>query len=418
MTTFSITTLGCKVNFYESEWIGERLVNAGLVRLEERESCPDWAIVNTCTVTGRADRQSRQVVYQTARRCPNTKIIITGCYADRDPEALRALPGVVGVTPNSAKASLPTKIVPDSPPTPPVMSLRSFGSHVRAYLMVQNGCNAQCAYCIIPKVRGRSRSKPIETVLREIETLTHSGHPEIVLCGIHLGLYGHDLTPRTSLGRLIEAIEAAPFEMKVRISSIEPMEFTEGLVRRVTDSEKICSHFHIPLQSGSGKILRRMRRPYTPQSFEALIQSIKKHLPRATIGTDVMVGFPGETNEDFKETCRFISSLPLSYLHVFPYSERPGTLSQSLDGKVVESVKKARVAYLLELGKKKREAFLSSWVGHTDTVIFEQRKGLRHWVGKSTHYLPVYVSSERNLLGAHLPVKIVSAESDFVWGEI
>jgi len=419
MTSFSITTLGCKVNFYESEWISEQLIAMGFSRIDDHTSCPDWAIVNTCTVTNRASRQSRQVIYQAARRCPNTKIVATGCYADLDPEALKALPNVTLVIPNREKISLPGALLPSHPNIPPTnMTLTSFKGHTRAYLMVQNGCNANCSYCIIPRVRGKSRSKPIETVLGELDALSSSGHPEIVLCGIHLGQYGLDLSPRTTLSALLGKIVAHPFEGRVRISSIEPMELNEEIIRQVASSEKICPHFHIPLQSGDREILQRMNRPYTPEMFETLIRYIGIALPDCTIGSDVMVGFPGETDEAFKNTCEFLSRLPVSYLHVFPYSERPKTRSQSLSGKISEFTKKARTTHLLGLAAQKRREFLSSWVGKSDSVVFEKYKGHNLWLGKSAHYIPVKVKSKRDLLGVCTDVKIVSSEQTFVWGRI
>jgi len=418
MTTFTIHTLGCKVNFYESEWIREQLLTHGASEIRDTTHCPDWIIINTCTVTGRADRQSRQLIYRAARQYPETRVIVTGCYADRDPETLRTLPNVAHVVPNAEKLHLPETLLTAPAESPPTwMALSRFEGHVRAYLMVQNGCNARCAYCIIPKVRGRSRSKPIETVLRELTDLEASGHPEVVLCGIHLGLYGRDLSPPQTLSDLLKAIEDHPFRGNIRISSLEPMEFQREIIEITASSEKICPHFHIPLQNGDGGILKRMNRPYTPESFQSLIQDIKSVLPDCTLGSDVMVGFPGETEKAFKQTYHFISELPLSYLHVFPYSERPGTLSATFPDKIPESVKKARASQLLELARQKRGVFFSSWVGKTDTVVFEQRKG-DFWHGKSAHYLPVRVKSSENLLGQVFPVHIASTEERFVVGEL
>ena len=416
MTTFILHTLGCKVNFYESEWIRERLLALGALELQGIPPCPDWTIINTCTVTGRADRQSRQLIYRAARQCPETKILVTGCYADRAPKSLQSLPNVIRVIPNAEKPNIPEIIFSASSNSPSDwMTLSTFEGHVRAYLMVQNGCNARCAYCIIPKVRGRSRSKPVDTILRELEDLEASGHPEVVLCGIHLGLYGKDLAPTKTLGDLLKAIDQSPFRGRIRISSLEPMEFREEIIGIAASSKKICPHFHIPLQNGDREVLRRMNRPYTPESFRSLILNIKSVLPDGTIGTDVMVGFPGETEEAFERTYRFISELPLAYLHVFPYSERPGTPSEGFPDKVPEPTKKARASRLLALARRKREAFFRSWIGKTDTVVFEQRKG-DFWHGKSAHYLPVRVKSRKNLMGQVLPVRITSAEERFVTG--
>ncbi len=417
MTSFALTTLGCKVNFYESEWIRERLRALGAIETDGLSPCPDWLILDTCTVTARADRQSRQILYRAARQCPGTKIIVTGCYANRDPEFLNSLPNVLHVVPNAEKRWIPSLIQPDAGSFEGWMSLSRFGSHVRAYLTVQNGCDARCAYCIIPKVRGKSRSKPIETVLEELTALEAAGHPEVVLCGIHLGLFGRDLAPKRRLSDLLKAIEAHPFQERIRISSLEPMEFHEEIVDIAAASTRICPHFHIPLQSGDRETLKRMNRPYTPESFERLITAIKAALPECTLGTDILVGFPGETEESFEKSFNFAARLPLSYLHVFPYSERPGTLSASFPGKVPETVKKSRAAKFLALAREKRRNFHASWIGKTDTVVFEQRKG-EIWVGKSVHYLPVQITSPDNLVGKSLRVRFVSATDRFVQGEI
>jgi len=418
MTTFTIYTLGCKVNFYESEWIRERLLALGATESNGLTTCPEWVIINTCTVTARADRQSRQLIYRAARQCPKAEIIITGCYADRDPETLKALPNVRHILPNDQKPRIPEILLSLSTPFDGWMMLSTFKRHVRAYLMVQNGCNANCSYCIIPKVRGKNRSKPIDILLRELESLKASGHTEIVLCGIHLGLYGRDLSPPASLSSLLQAIEAHPFKGRIRISSLEPMELHKEIIQTISVSGKICPHLHIPLQSGEGETLKRMHRPYTPESFRALIRAIREALPDCTIGSDVIVGFPGETEATFEQTCHFIEELPFSYLHVFPYSDRPGTFSETLSDKVDATAKKERAARLLELARQKRRTFFDSWVGKDDQVIFEERKGENIWSGKSAHYLPVWVESPQNLLGKMMDVKITSAAPTHVWGEI
>ncbi len=418
MITFSLVTLGCKVNFYESEWIREQLAAAGGVDVGEKELCPDWAIVNTCTVTGRADRQSRQILYRINRRCPDTRILVTGCYADRDPATLTVLPGVAHVVPNGKKKTIPGIVIPPLDSSPKGMMIRGLAGHVRAYLAVQNGCDARCAYCIIPSVRGRSRSKPIARVLKEMDALKKSGHPEIVLCGIHLGLYGRDLSPKVSLADLIGAMDRQAGEIRIRISSLEPMELTEEMIRRVAGSDTICPHFHIPLQSGSERILRVMRRPYSPVAFADLVRKIRHHIPHATIGTDIMVGFPGESEADFEEGYRFVASLSLSYLHVFPYSARPGTPAHAMGGQVPEHVKKSRAARFLVLGKALRKTFYRSWIGQIDEVVFERQEAPGRWVGKSRHYLPVRVSSLENLEGCWLPVRLTAAGETCVEGKL
>jgi len=423
MTTFGIITLGCKVNFYESEWIRQRLEAGGWSFLKTSDRCPDYAIVNTCTVTGRADRQSRQVVYQMARRCPEARIIVTGCYAQRAPETLAALPGVVSVVSNEGKPALPGGIMCNTPnPSPSVfsdMTLTRYESHTRAYLMIQNGCDAGCAYCIIPETRGKSRSKPPEVILTELDTLAATRHQEIVLCGIHLGKYGRDLTPRSTLSGLLDAMEHHAFSGLIRLSSIEPMELSNEMIRLAAASGKICPHFHIPLQSGDTDTLKKMYRPYTAGMYETLVHTILHHIPHCTIGCDVMVGFPGESDRAFEATHRFLASLPVSYLHVFPYSERPGTAAVSLTPKVPERVKKERAGILNTLAGEKRRAFYQSWVGKTDETLFEGRdKKTGLWKGKSRHYLPVRVASNTSLAGKRREVKILRVDERGVFGEL
>jgi len=423
MITFGLITLGCKVNFYESEWIRQQLEDRGWSFLKPSGRCPDHVIVNTCTVTGKADRQSRQAIYRMARRCPETRITVTGCYAQRAPEPLAALPGVASVVSNEEKAALPGSIMRDTPtPSSPIfsnMTLTRYESHTRAYLMIQNGCDAGCAYCIIPETRGKSRSKPPEVILAELDILSATRHQEIVLCGIHLGNYGRDLTPRSDLSELLDTMENHAFNGLIRLSSIEPMELNDRIIRRTADSEKICPHFHIPLQSGHTDTLRRMRRPYTAEMYETLVHTIRRHIPRCTIGCDVMVGFPGESDRAFETTYRFLATLPVSYLHVFPYSERPRTAAVSLTPKVPEPVKKERSGILNRLAEKKRQAFYESWVGKTDEILFEGHdREIGYWKGKSRHYLPVRVTSNTSLAGERRKVKILRIDKKGVFGEL
>ncbi len=420
MRSFTLFTLGCKVNFYESEWIRERLANLGFIEHSNLSPCPEWVIINTCTVTNRADRQSRQIIYQTARKCPNARIVVTGCYADREPETIKALPNVRHVFSNSEKPQL-IKVLASAPTAPLSegwMTLNSFKKNMRAYLMVQNGCNAHCAYCIIPTVRGKSRSKPISVILKELDALGTSGHPEVVLTGIHLGLYGRDLSPPRTLSDLIVAIDTSPFSGRVRLSSLEPMELDHKLIETIAASEKICRHLHVPLQNGDEEILRRMRRPYTPEKYERLIATLRSAMPDCAIGSDIMVGFPGETDASFERGYRLIERLPFAYLHVFPYSDRPGTVSQAFPDKVPERIKKARAARLRALSGEKRQVFFASWVGKMDEVVFEQQKASHLWEGKSAHYLPVRVRVRQNILGGVRKVTITSVDKEFVWGEL
>lgn len=370
------------------------------------DSEADIYIINTCTVTEKTDYQSRQIIRRANRKNPSATIIATGCYAQTAPEKLASLPGIKMVVGTAEKGNIPRmleNITEDGPniivsdmtfkeglsPAP----VSQFPGHTRAFLKIQDGCNSFCSYCIIPYARGRSRSLTEDAVISQIEKFSSCGYREIVLTGIHLGVYGHDLVPRTDLIKLLRKIEELGSIDRLRISSIEPMDITDEIITHIENSKIMCRHLHIPLQSGDDKILASMKRNYAARQFRNVIEKICNAVPDIAIGMDVMVGFPGEGEREFTNTRDFLNSIPLAYLHVFPYSRRPGTFAAGLPGQVHETIKKERTKDLRTLGREKRMAFNSRFIGEKLSVLIENRKdrGTGLFKGFSDNYIPFLI---------------------------
>ncbi len=402
MPTFRIITLGCKVNQYESDALAQRLRGAGWLPASGNAPA-DICIVNTCAVTGKAAMQARQAVRQAVRANPGARIVVTGCYAQIEAEALTAIDGVSTVIGQAHKHEIADRILGED-------LLGAFADvdiaksrryrhlpaatdtrRTRPYLKIQDGCDACCTYCIVPHARGRSRSLPMKAVLAEFSRFADAGRREVVLTGIHLGCWGMDLNPARSLTDLLRAVDAAAHGMRIRLSSIEPTELTDEIIDVVAASPRFCRHFHIPLQSGDAGILSRMRRPYDPDAFCRRVSAIRGRLPEAAIGADLLVGFPGEDAAAFENTCRLIEALPLSYLHVFPFSPRKGTPAARFADPVPEPEKRARCRRVRDIGREKRRAHYLSMIGRRTEVLIESRRdritGLLR--GLSDNYVPV-----------------------------
>ncbi|MDD5170303.1 MAG: tRNA (N(6)-L-threonylcarbamoyladenosine(37)-C(2))-methylthiotransferase MtaB, partial [Syntrophales bacterium] len=356
----AVATLGCKVNQYESAGILEALEGKGCEGVPFDQPA-DYYVINTCTVTGRSDVQSRQLIRRAARTNPQAQIIVTGCYAKLAADELRRMPGVVLVT--DQKALIPEVIVAaeqshgpaspvlaDAPADISSLRPRKFHGHTRAFLKIQDGCNSHCRYCIVPFVRGASRSVPEREVIERIDELPRAGFREIVLTGIHLGAYGVDLMPPTSLVAIVKNVSDRRAVERLRLSSIEPVEIIDPLIALFQHSDILCRHLHIPLQSGDDGVLSRMGRPYDTGYFSHLLEKIWRAIPDLAVGLDGMVGFPGEDERAFRQTMQFIAEMPVAYLHVFPYSERPGTAAISMPGKGSEAAKKERAEQMRGLG--------------------------------------------------------------------
>jgi threonylcarbamoyladenosine tRNA methylthiotransferase MtaB len=414
MSTVAIATLGCKVNQFESEALMTSLEQQGYC-LVPFEQGAEIAVINTCTVTQRADFQSRQLVRRAFRSNPKSLIIVTGCYPQVNAEAIARMEGVKYILGNAEKRKIPDLLpLMENGELPPIQvsdiqkessfsdtPLYTFHHHTRAFLKIQDGCDARCSYCIVPYARGRSRSLPPERVVEQMTVLKETGYHEVVLTGIHLGSYGLDLSPPFPLEKLLRRLEREKTPHRIRLSSIEPMDFSEALIHFLSTSKKICPHLHIPIQSGDDQILDKMNRYYNRSFLFDLIQQLHRSIPGLSIGADVIVGFPGETEEKFKRTYELIESLPLSYLHVFPFSPRKGTPAFQFPQFVDPSKITRRAELMRNLGKQKRRTFYSQFLHQELNVLVEGRrdKETGRWKGFSPNYVPVLLLPEKSSPG-------------------
>jgi threonylcarbamoyladenosine tRNA methylthiotransferase MtaB len=448
-TTFAVTTLGCKVNQADSEAIGEQMNAAGFVQRDFNETA-DIYIVNTCTVTHLGDRSSRQMIAQAHRRHPDALLVVTGCYAELNPKAVSALPGVNLVIGNSTKDALvetvqqrlqtqttaqqesadPTSTLsrgialpvlpldtqhigsdgtlaflpaepepqPDNPSRlSPLTDHTSTGertnaaifSRTRVQMKVQDGCDNRCTYCIVPTVRGKSRSRSIASVVEHVQRKTRAGFQEIVLTGIHLGDYHPEDDEQRDLGNLIAALLQETAIPRIRVSSLEPEDFRLEWLE-LWKNPRMCRHFHLPMQSGSDTILRRMARRYNSARYRTIVTTAKQLIPGVAISTDIITGFPGETDEDFEQTYQMAKELEFAKMHVFRFSPRQGTAAARMRGQIKDDVKKARSQRLLDLNEEHSRHFRQQFLGETVQVLIEQYK---HdcWEGLTDNYLRIEV---------------------------
>lgn len=414
MPTFKITTLGCKVNQSESESIAGCLEGNGWLPAKDTESA-DVCIINTCAVTQKASQQSRQAVRRLIRSQPDARILVTGCYSQIAPEVIQNITGVHAIVKQSEKENIPNTLdfssAKMSVPSQDTRQAKGISKkrRTRAFLKIQDGCDAFCTYCIVPYARGRSRSLSVKDILNDIQQLKENGYREVVLAGIHMGDYGRNLKPtRIRLVDLLEQMLSVTTVERIRLSSIEPLEFDFGLIQLMAKSERICRHFHIPLQSGDNDILHRMGRPYTREAFRDLVMEIHGTVPDAALGLDVLVGFPGETNTAFHNTLQLVDELPASYLHVFPFSPREGTPAYSYEDKVPAHMIKSRCKEMRVLGRQKRLDFYHRFLGKTLDVLIEARmKDDSHLMkGMTSNYIPVRVEGEDHLKNKILEVRL------------
>ncbi len=380
--TVSFATLGCKTNQFESASMQESLQLAGY-QVVPFDDGAELVIVNTCTVTNATDAQSRNLIRRARRLNDSCRVVVTGCYAQVDPKSLQELPGVSLVLGNEEKQRLLEYLTEEHATTAVAVSairqvenvclppLTSFAGRSRAFVQIQNGCDAFCSYCIIPYARGASRSAAPDEILQQVEALVTSGYQEIVLTGIHIGGYGTDLTSPLNLNDLVRRIETETGAQRLRLGSIEPTELTEELLATLASSRVICPHLHIPLQAGNDHVLQRMKRSYDTEFFARLLERIRRELPAAAICLDVITGFPGETEEEFASSFAFISSLPVTDLHVFPYSKRPGTPAANFPGQVPGDISKQRAERLRLLAADKYRTFAEGFIGKEVEVVVE-----------------------------------------------
>jgi len=422
----AFVTVGCKLNQFETEQMRELVEAAGHITCTAEEGA-DVFVINTCTVTSKSDYRSRQAVRRAIRSNPEALVLVTGCYAQVAPDDLAGIDGVDIVLGNAEKEEIvdfiasgtaqAIKVTPTEalPPLGTGTHIRGFGRYTRAFVKIQDGCDNRCTYCAVPGARGRSRSKSPDQVRRELEVLAREGYREAVLTGVHLGSYGKDLagagskaeksshcgapghpgqtgrSASVTLAGLLRHIAEIPGLERVRLSSVEPTDFSDDLIDVMADpAMKIAPHVHVPLQSGDDGILRSMARPYDRALYQALVERIAGRLPRCGIGADVMVGFPGEDDAAFRNTLDLIAGLPITYLHVFSYSPRPGTPAAGMDRQVEPAVKKERSRILRELGRDKSLHFRRSLIGHPVRVLVLETKSDGRPTGLGGNYVKAF----------------------------
>lgn len=408
----SIKTLGCKVNQAESASIAGTLREKGYEIVDCSEN-PDLCIVNTCTVTAKSDYQSRQFIRRAVKS--GARVIATGCYAQLRPDELAKIQGLNLILGNSEKHrlneyidNLPINNVIVGSPEAEMQSGPYYSNRSRAFLKIQDGCNSSCTYCTVPMARGKSRSLKPGDVLKTADRFCAEGYKEIVLTGIHIGCYGSELQPKSSLFEVVKKISASHPEIRIRLSSIEPQEFKKDFLVLIKEGV-ICPHLHIPLQSGSDKILKSMNRKYNTSFFKELISSIIQTCPDISIGTDIIAGFPDETEKDFNETARFLEEIPLSYFHVFPYSIRPDTKAASFKPQVNSAEKKARVRHLSEISNIKKKTYITRQLGQKLDVIVERKDASDGFYSAiSGNYIRLMVKTGHLDPGARLQVRALS----------
>lgn len=432
MMRFRIITLGCKVNQYESACLEKRLKDTGW-KPADRDEKADLVVINTCIVTQRASYQSRQAIRKAIRENPGCIAAAVGCYGQVFSEELSAIQGISIITGNVDKLRLP-EILRENPQKcglyiisndfskkGPFESIpaKALSDRTRASLKVQDGCDSFCSYCIVPFARGPLRSLEQSKVIEALHILSEEGYKEVVLTGIHLSKYGTDQGNGINLKTLLIKIEDERLPLRIRLSSLEPNEIDPKLIDIIGASERLCRHFHIPLQSADDNILKRMNRHYSSRNFSRLVELIHEKIPLAAIGLDVITGFPGEDDTAYNNTFSFISSLPVSYLHVFPYSPRTGTAAAGFPDQVNQKIIKERSKLLRDLGKKKREAFHRSCTGKEFLVITKGRHPQNKDMieGISDNYLNIIFPSSKLLKNALINVRIIESDEDKIIGK-
>lgn len=394
---FKVVTLGCRTNQYESQAYQDQLTALGYTLAGEHDQA-DICIVNTCTVTESADSSSRHAIRQLARENEGAKVVVTGCFAERDPEAVKSIPGVSHVVPNKEKEKLLSVLFPEEEELPE-FQIKQFESRTRAFVKVQDGCNSFCTYCIIPYVRGRSRSRTLDDVVSEVKGLIENGFKEVVLTGINIGDFdGNSTDPQNPvrLSDLVRAVDRLPGLERLRLSSIDPDEVDDDLADAILNGQRTCASMHVVLQSGSNVILKRMNRKYTRQIFIETVEKLKAANPDFTFTTDIIVGFPGETDIDFEDTLDVMSRVKFAKVHMFPYSDRPRTRSALMPNKVPHELIKERKQRVLRASEKEAFELREGYVSRRMTVLTETKDENRpgQICGHTDNFLNVWIQGE------------------------
>jgi len=422
MKTVAFKTLGCKVNQYETQAIREQFMRAGFREILDGPA--DIYVINTCTVTAATDSKSRQLIRAFHRLNPEAMIVATGCYVERDRAEVEAIKGVNFIIRNDHKNDI-VKIIQESRVSSRErnsylpLRISGFFGHTRAFLKVQDGCNRCCSYCKVRIVRGRSRSRDIDDIVEEAKRLAGAGFKEIVLSGIQLGSYGQGLEEGADLCSLIGRVEPIEGIQRIRLSSIEPMDVTDRLIKIVQSSDRLCRHLHIPLQSGDDSILARMRRGYRARDFEALIRKIRRSVKQVSITTDVMVGFPGEEDLQFRRTLELVRRVIPNRVHIFPYSRREGTEAARLMHTVSPEEIKERVARLKEIALSSSFIYRKQFLGHKVDVLVESKPDQRTKLlcGYTDTYIKILLDGPEGLMNQIVPVEVTEVKRDYTAGQ-
>lgn len=434
MAKIAFYTLGCKVNQADTASMENLFLRSGH-QLVSFDGEADVYIINTCVVTNTGQRKSRQTIHRAIRKNPNALIVVTGCYPQTAAEEVKAIAGVDMIIGNQDRAQI-VQLVEErlahrqtdtldavhkltASTAFEEMAAGDITDKTRAFLKIQEGCNQFCTYCIIPYARGPLRSRSLESIRTETQRLISAGFKEIVLIGIHLGCYGKENPDGPTLYDAVKTVLDVPGVQRLRLGSLESVEVEPRLLTLMQEDARFCRHLHLPLQSGCDKTLQAMHRPYTTAKFKTLLADIKTKVTDIAITTDVIVGFPGETEADFETTCKFAESCGFSKMHIFPFSARKGTPAEKFAGAVTEAVKKERADILGRIDETMHKAFLQAMVGQNAEVLFEQPAGEDYFEGLTGNYQRVFVKSGgRNLGGEILPVKITAFDGEKLLGEI
>lgn len=425
-------TLGCKVNQYETQAMGELFENKGYTLVDDTEVA-DVYVINTCTVTNIGDKKSRQFIRRVKRNNPDAIIAVVGCYAQTAPEEVLEIEGVNIVIGTNDRNRI-VQLVEDSKINEKVnlvddimkvkefeeMTIKDVKEQTRAFLKIQEGCNQYCAYCIIPYARGPIRSRKKADIVKEVKSLVSSGFKEVVLTGIHVASYGKDLDGEDTLIEVLKEVNAIEGLERIRLSSLEPTLFTEDFLQELSKLHKLCEHFHLSLQSGCDKILKKMNRKYTTGEYRKIVQRIRRVYPKIALTTDIIVGFPGETPSDFEATYDFVKEIGFSSIHVFKYSPRKGTPAATFKEQVDGKTKHTRSEKLISLGEELRKEYYLQFVGDTKTVLFEtETKDLKGYMeGNTDNYLKVVVKGDQSLEGKILNINLESFQGEYMMGKI
>lgn len=422
-------TLGCKVNQYETEAMAELFAAADYEICDFSEKA-DVYVINTCSVTNMGDRKSRQIIRRAKKTNPDAVIAVTGCYAQTAPDEVLEVDGVnivIGTKDRKNIVSLVEELNSDSNINHVTdimnhhefeeLQIKKYSNRTRAFIKIQEGCNQFCSYCIIPYARGPVRSRPMDEVINEIHKLASNGFKEIILVGIHVASYGTDLE-NTSLERLITEVDKIDGVERIRLSSIEPMTLNQEFIDKIKNSKKLCHHFHISLQSGCDATLKRMNRKYTTAQFKSIVDGLREAFDDVAITTDIMVGFPAETDEEFEETVRFVKEVSFAEAHVFQYSQRRGTPAAKRPNQILPEIKEKRSKIIIKETLKTRDEFIDSFIGKTLRVLFEQPVGDGLFEGKTDNYITVHAPSSENLNDEFRNVTLLENKNGIVIGKI